>query len=87
MPSFSHVAQGAFESLFTSDRPVYFNYHGYPIELQGLLYGRPNLGRVVIGGYSEEGTTTSPFDASFIFPFSRIMLSYDVLLDDALQSH
>ncbi|KAF8154400.1 phosphoketolase [Pholiota molesta] len=52
----------AFETLFTTDRSIHFNYHGYPIELQGLLFGRPNLDRVTIDGYCEEGTTTSPFD-------------------------
>ncbi|KAI0035422.1 XFP N-terminal domain-containing protein [Vararia minispora EC-137] len=51
-----------FDALFTADRPVHFNYHGYPIELKGLLFGRPRLERVTIEGYREEGTTTSPFD-------------------------
>ena len=51
-----------FETLFTANRPIHFNYHGYPIELQGLLFGRSNLQRVTIEGYREEGTTTSPFD-------------------------
>lgn len=52
----------SFDSLFTKDRPIHFNYHGYPIELKGLLFGRPNLERMTIEGYNEEGTTTSPFD-------------------------
>ncbi|KXN85817.1 putative phosphoketolase [Leucoagaricus sp. SymC.cos] len=52
-----------FNMLFTEDRPVHFNYHSYPIELQGLLFGRPGLmERVTIAGYKGEGTTTSPFD-------------------------
>ncbi|KAL5525633.1 hypothetical protein ACEPAG_6969 [Sanghuangporus baumii] len=51
-----------FISLFTKDRRVHWNYHGYPIELRGLLFGRPNLDRFTIAGYSEEGTTTTPFD-------------------------
>ncbi|KZV62689.1 D-xylulose 5-phosphate/D-fructose 6-phosphate phosphoketolase [Peniophora sp. CONT] len=51
-----------FDALFTPDRPVIVNYHGYPIELRGLLFGRPNLERFQIQGYREEGTTTSPFD-------------------------
>ena len=47
-------------NLFTKDRPIHFNYHGYPQELRGLLFGRLNLGdRVTIEGYREEGTTTS----------------------------
>jgi len=52
----------AFNTLFTEDKAIHFNYHGYPIELKGLLFGRPNLDRISIEGYKEEGTTTSPFD-------------------------
>jgi xylulose-5-phosphate/fructose-6-phosphate phosphoketolase len=52
----------AFQTLFTKDRPIHFNFHGYPIELKGLLFGRPGLDRVTVEGYAEEGTTTSPFD-------------------------
>ncbi|KXN91188.1 putative phosphoketolase [Leucoagaricus sp. SymC.cos] len=52
-----------FNMLFTEDRPIHFNYHGYPIELQGLLFGHPGLmERVTIAGYKGEGMTTSPFD-------------------------
>jgi xylulose-5-phosphate/fructose-6-phosphate phosphoketolase len=54
-----------FFNLFTQDRSVHFNYHGYPIELRGLLADRLGGGRITIGGYQEEGTTTSPFDVSF----------------------
>lgn len=39
-----------FNSLFTPDRPVIINYHSYPIEVKGLLFGRPNIERVSIGG-------------------------------------
>jgi xylulose-5-phosphate/fructose-6-phosphate phosphoketolase len=56
------LSHEAFKTLFTENRPVHFNYHGYPIELKGLLFGRPHLHRITIAGYSEEGTTTSPFD-------------------------
>ncbi|KAK5071153.1 hypothetical protein LTR64_007657 [Lithohypha guttulata] len=56
------LTKEAFESLFTEDRPVHFNYHGYVSEIRGLLFGRPNLGRVTIECYREEGSTTTPFD-------------------------
>ncbi|KAK9458686.1 XFP N-terminal domain-containing protein [Lipomyces oligophaga] len=61
MSSHPHAltAEG-FASLFTLDKPVHFNYHGYPTELKGLLFGLPNLDRVSIAGYDEEGTTTTP---------------------------
>lgn len=39
-----------FEALFTKDRPVHFNYHGYPNEVKGLLFGRPGLERITIEG-------------------------------------
>ena len=51
-----------FDNLFTADRPIHFNYHGYPVALQGLLFGRPSLDRVSMAGYIEEGSTTTPFD-------------------------
>ena len=56
------LSQDAFETLFPRDRGAHFNFHGYPIELKGLLFGRPNVERISIEGYDEEGTTTSPFD-------------------------
>ena len=45
------LSDADFETLFTKDRPVHFNYHGYPIELKGLLFGRPGLDRITIEGY------------------------------------
>merc|ERR1712230_120529 len=51
-----------FNSLFTPDRPIHFNYHGYSNEIKGLLFGRPNLDRISIECYKEEGSTTTPFD-------------------------
>ncbi|KAG1805057.1 XFP N-terminal domain-containing protein [Suillus plorans] len=51
-----------FDTLFTKDKNIIINYHGYPIEVKGLLFGRPAVDRTTIEGYREEGTTTSPFD-------------------------
>jgi xylulose-5-phosphate/fructose-6-phosphate phosphoketolase len=52
----------AFEGLFTADKPVVFNFHGYPGAVKELLFDRPALTRFQINGYIEEGTTTTPFD-------------------------
>ncbi|TFY59486.1 hypothetical protein EVJ58_g5744 [Rhodofomes roseus] len=60
-----------FEALFTKDRPIHFNYHGYVNELKGLLFGRPNTHRVTMEGYREEGTTTSPFAMMLLNHTSR----------------
>ena len=51
-----------FAALFTDFKPVHFNYHGYATEIKGLLFGRPNLDRVTIEAYNEEGSTTTPLD-------------------------
>ena len=53
---------GMFAALFTADRPVVINFHGYPSAVAQLLYGRGTGGRFTINGYREEGTTTTPFD-------------------------
>jgi xylulose-5-phosphate/fructose-6-phosphate phosphoketolase len=52
----------AFEDLFTADKPVIFNFHGYPVAVKQLLFHRPAFPRFQINGYIEEGTTTTPFD-------------------------
>lgn len=61
----------AFDNIFTEDRPIHINYHGYPTELKGLLFGRPRLERVSIAGYMEEGSTTTPFDMMLVNGTSR----------------
>ena len=64
-----------FSSLFTPDRPIHFNYHGYANEIKGLLFGRHNLDRVSVQCYKEEGSTTTPFDMMLRNNVSR----YDVV--------
>jgi xylulose-5-phosphate/fructose-6-phosphate phosphoketolase len=52
----------AFDNLFTANKPVVFNFHGYPGAVKQLLFDRPAFPRFQINGYIEEGTTTTPFD-------------------------
>ncbi len=58
------------DTLFTRERAILMNFHGYPIELKGLLFGRRRLERVTFEGYREEGMTTSPLDVSSHFILS-----------------
>jgi len=60
-----------FDSLFTEDRAVHFNYHGYPTEIKGLLFARPKADRITVEGYREEGSTTTPFDMMLVNHVSR----------------
>lgn len=51
-----------FDTLFTTDKPVIFAYHGYPSLIHRLTYRRKNHGNFHVHGFKEEGTTTTPFD-------------------------
>ncbi|NGX61008.1 MAG: Xylulose-5-phosphate phosphoketolase [Chlamydiae bacterium] len=63
-----------FASLFTQNRPVIVNFHGYPSAVKQLIYGRGVGERFHINGYIEEGTTTTPFDMNVRNKTSRFHL-------------
>ncbi len=48
--------------LLTPDKPVLFNYHGYAMSIRKLLFGVVKYRRVMINGFHEHGSTTTPFD-------------------------
>lgn len=50
-----------FDAIFTTNKPVIFNFHGYADLIKGLVYDRHNKNFHVFG-YKEEGTITTPFD-------------------------
>ena len=50
-----------FDELFTTDKPVIFNFHGYAGLIKQLVYNRTNK-NFHIFGYKEEGTITTSFD-------------------------
>lgn len=54
--------QQQFEEVFTPDRPIIFNFHGYPETIKAVLFDYLNTNRVSVHGYREEGSTTTPFD-------------------------
>ncbi len=68
-----------FDSLFTADRPVIFNYHGYPWLIHRLTYRRTNHRNIHVRGYVEEGTTTTPFDMCVMNRIDRFHLAIDVI--------
>lgn len=69
------LSQEMFDALFTSDRPVIFNFHGYPSALNSLLFDRGAPRRFIINGYREEGTTTTPFDLAIRNGTSRLQVA------------
>jgi xylulose-5-phosphate/fructose-6-phosphate phosphoketolase len=81
-PSTEHphgLSDAEFDSIFTSDRPVIFAYHGYPWLIHRLTYRRANHGNLHVRGYKEEGTTTTPFDIAVLNDLDRFHLAADVV--------
>jgi xylulose-5-phosphate/fructose-6-phosphate phosphoketolase len=68
-----------FDSLFTTDRPIVFAYHGYPWLIHRLAYRRTNHKNLHVRGYKEEGTTTTPFDMVMLNDLDRFHLVMDVI--------
>jgi xylulose-5-phosphate/fructose-6-phosphate phosphoketolase len=67
-----------YDSLFTTDKPIVFNYHGYPWLIHRLTYRRTNQ-QLHVRGYKEEGTTTTPFDMCVLNEIDRFHLAIDVI--------
>ena len=68
-----------FDSLFGTDVPVIFNFHGYPWLIHRLTYRRHNHEHLHVRGYKEEGTTTTPFDICVLNEIDRFHLVQDVI--------
>nr|WP_225312045.1 phosphoketolase family protein [Microbispora cellulosiformans] len=68
-----------FDALFTTDRPIIFNFHGYPWLIHRLTYRRTGHENLHVRGYKEEGTTTTPFDMAMLNDIDRYHLVMDVI--------
>ncbi len=68
-----------FDTLFTTDKPIIFAYHGYPWLIHRLTYRRTNHKNLHVRGYKEEGTTTTPFDMVVRNDLDRFHLVADVV--------
>jgi xylulose-5-phosphate/fructose-6-phosphate phosphoketolase len=68
-----------FDAIFTTDKPIIFAFHGYPMLIHRLAYRRTNHGNLHVRGYKEEGTTTTPFDMTVLNDLDRFHLVLDVI--------
>jgi xylulose-5-phosphate/fructose-6-phosphate phosphoketolase len=68
-----------FDTLFTTDKPIVFAFHGYPWLIHRLTYRRTNHDNLHVRGYKEEGTTTTPFDMAVLNDLDRFHLVMDVI--------
>ncbi|GAA2216187.1 phosphoketolase family protein [Nonomuraea monospora] len=68
-----------FDTLFTTGKPIIFNFHGYPWLIHRLTYRRHGHANLHVRGYKEEGTTTTPFDMAMLNDIDRYHLVMDVI--------
>ncbi|MFI5295124.1 MAG: phosphoketolase [Thermodesulfovibrionales bacterium] len=73
------LSDRAFDTLFTTNKPIIFAYHGYPWLIHRLTYRRTNHDNLHVRGYKEEGTTTTPFDMVVRNDLDRFHLVADVI--------
>jgi xylulose-5-phosphate/fructose-6-phosphate phosphoketolase len=73
------LRDGEFDSLFTTNKPVIFAFHGYPWLIHRLAYRRHNHDNLHVRGYKEEGTITTAFDMTVLNDMDRFHLVMDAI--------
>jgi len=68
-----------FNSLFTTDKPVIFNFHGYPALIHKLAYRRSNHDNMHVRGYKEKGNINTPLQLAINNQTDRFTLAIDVI--------
>ncbi|MDT8386609.1 MAG: phosphoketolase family protein [Thiogranum sp.] len=68
-----------FDSLFTRDKPIIFNFHGYPWLIHRLAYRRTNHHNLHVRGYKEKGNINTPLELAISNEIDRFSLAIDVI--------
>jgi xylulose-5-phosphate/fructose-6-phosphate phosphoketolase len=68
-----------FDSLFTVDKPIIFNFHGYPWLIHRLAYRRNNHGNMHVRGYKEKGNINTPMELAINNEIDRFTLAIEVI--------
>ena len=82
VPSSEHphgLSDRDFDSLFTEDKPIIFNFHGYPWLIHRLTYRRTNHKNLHVRGYKEKGNINTPLDLAIRNQIDRFSLAIDVI--------
>ena len=68
-----------FDTLFTVDKPIIFNFHGYPWLIHRLAYRRRNHANLHVRGYKEKGNINTPLELAINNEVDRFSLAIDVI--------
>ena len=82
MPELEHphgMSDRDFDSLFTKDKPVIFNFHSYASLIHKLTYRRTNHDNFHVRGYKEKGNINTPFELAILNEVDRFHLCIDVI--------
>lgn len=68
-----------FDSLFTVDKPIIFNFHGYPWLIHRLAYRRTNHANLHVRGYIEKGSINTPLELAIANNVDRYSLAINAI--------
>ena len=68
-----------FDGLFTTDKPIIFNFHGYPWLIHRLAYRFAGHNHLHVRGYKEKGNINTPLELAMLNETSRFHLVIDVI--------
>jgi xylulose-5-phosphate/fructose-6-phosphate phosphoketolase len=73
------MTSSEFVDLFTADKPVIFAFHGYQRAIHEIVHGHPDVDRIHVRGFNEQGTTTTPFQMCVLNAVSRFHLAAEAI--------
>jgi xylulose-5-phosphate/fructose-6-phosphate phosphoketolase len=73
------MTEDEFVELFTADKPVVFAFHGYQRAIHEIVHGHPDVDRIHVRGFNEQGTTTTPFQMVVLNEMSRFHLAAEAI--------
>jgi xylulose-5-phosphate/fructose-6-phosphate phosphoketolase len=73
------MTSAEFVELFTEDKPVVFAFHGYQRAIHEIVHGHPDVNRIHVRGFNEQGTTTTPFQMCVLNGISRFHLAAEAI--------
>jgi xylulose-5-phosphate/fructose-6-phosphate phosphoketolase len=73
------LSDSDFDSLFTIDKPIIFNFHGYPWLIHRMTYRRTNHSNLHVRGYKEKGNINTPLELAICNQIDRFSIAIDVI--------